>query len=165
MGEEMTYENLIAYNEAYSGLSTLEVVFVDDIKDLRCNWLNHEKDEKGHLYYSPICDLDKDEKTIVIKIHLDRKNEDIFKEVKYLIKFLKQEAEVAHIDLKEKRPRWDEYDKYLDVYDLREKAKKSWRKIARELFPEDKSKDEGISKVRHYYKQAEKMINGGWHQI
>jgi len=158
-GEVPSWENLKDYAEASSWLSAIEIVYDENIKDFDCAWLSYDEDD--YLNNIPLMAVDKEEKTILIKIHLDRKREDIIEGVEYLLTFLKREGKLADIDFKRPKPHWDEFDKYLKVYDLRKEGK-SWKKIATQVFPGDESSDSGIRKVRHYYEQALKMINGGW---
>ncbi len=145
-GEVPSWENLKDYAEASSRLSPIEIVYDENIKDLDCSWLSF--DEEDSLNDSICMAVDREEKTIVIKIHLDRKREDIIKGVEYLLTFLKKEGKSADIDFKRPKPHWDEFDKYLKVYDLRKEGK-SWKKIATQVFPGDESSDLGMRKVRH----------------
>lgn len=72
---------------------------------------------------------------------------------------------------KPSRLRVDQFKKYLSVWDARMKDKKKWFEIAKEVFPEyfeGPKKEPVVARdlVRHYYKQADKMINrGGWIKI
>lgn len=128
--------------------------------------------------------VDKKENTIMIKIHIDRQQKDILHDIVYLLKLLKWESDLLDTDLgKSKKPQWDVYDKYLQVYDLKEaNPKMEWSEIAKIVFPEEvererkavhrKTKkkelatDSAVSKVFRYWKEANKMINeGGWKQI
>lgn len=116
--------------------------------------------------------VDKENKTVIIKIHLDRKKKEILGDIGLFLDILKREAKDYNIDLKRPKPHWDIYDKFLEVHDLRREDKKkwSWSKIAERMFPEDcKGKNifsrSAIDKVRHYDRQAKKMISGGWRQI
>lgn len=124
-----------------------------------------------------------DGNTIAIEIYLDRKKEDILRDVGFLLDVLHREAEYFHVDLgRPKKPQWDVYDKYLQVYDLRKaNPKMSWADIAIEVFPEETIKNtaykrkpkrdlipqqSATDKVKHYWKEANKMINeGGWKKI
>ncbi|MBS3918524.1 MAG: hypothetical protein KG012_06515 [Deltaproteobacteria bacterium] len=167
---------LSGVSEAHFGLSPIKIAYGGKKKDLVFEWFSYfEKDYfqktnnfmkkypkiKAHISFNAV---DREDKTIVIKIHLDRKREDIIKGVEYLLNTLKKEAKYFSEDFKRPRPRWEEYDKYLKVYDLRKEGK-GWRKIAHEVYPGDKSLDEGVRKVRLLHERALKMINGGWRQI
>ena len=78
------------------------------------------------------------------------------------------------------RPRFGEFDKYIRVYDFKKANPKiSWSDIAEKVFPQEtysnpnkrgKKKtlvsQTAIDKVRHYYREADKMINkGGWRRL
>jgi hypothetical protein len=133
--------------------------------------------------FSYIHAVDKGEKTVIIKIHLDRKKEDIIKDVKFLLDLLGKEAKVYKVDLKAKKPQWDVYDKYLQVYDLKEaNPEMEFSGIAKLVFPDEVIKEHNaphrktrkkelasnssVSKVFRYWKEANKMINKeGWRQI
>lgn len=85
--------------------------------------------------------------------------------------------------LKPLRPQWDVYGKYLQVYDLRmQYPEMEWSEIAKRIFPDEVEKDRkpvhrkirktelpfktAIDKVRHYWREADRMINKeGWKQI
>jgi hypothetical protein len=110
--------------------------------------------------------VDKGNKTITIKIHLDRKKKEILRDMGLFLDILKREAKDYNIDLKRPKPHWDIFDKFLEVYDLRRENRKkwSWSKLAKEMFPEEPL-GPAIDKVRHYDRQAKKMISGGWRQI
>jgi len=162
--------------EAGFGLCPIEVVYDGKKKDLVCEWLSYyegdyfqktdelrKKLSKIKIHIS-LDGVDQKDKTITIKIHLDRKKQDIMKGVEYLLNTLKKEAKYFGKDFKRPKPHLDKYEKYLKVYDLRKEGK-SWRQIACEVFPGDKSWDKGMRKVRYYYEQAKKMINGGWRLI
>lgn len=109
--------------------------------------------------------VNRDGNTITIQIKLDQKKENIRRDIDYLLNLLEMEGTHYKVGLKRPKPRWDEYDKYLEVYALRKKNT-SWRKIAFQIFPNDVDIDSAMRKVRHYYEQADRMINkGGWQRI
>jgi hypothetical protein len=130
------------------------------------DWRKQYPDQFRKLgrFFSLLKAIDKNDKTILLKIHLDRKKENILKDFRNFLKFIQKEAKQRQFNFRRPRPRWDEYDNHLKVYDLRKK-KKSWRQIAQIIFPNDESPDSAMRKVRHHYRQAERMINGGWGQI
>jgi hypothetical protein len=128
--------------------------------------------------------VNKEERTITIKIHLDRQKEEIKKQMDFLFELLEWEAEYLEEDLgASKRPQWDVYDRYLQVYDLRKaNPKMKWDEIAKRVFPEEIERerkaahrkikkgelatDSAVNKVFRYWKEANKMIDkGGWKQI
>jgi hypothetical protein len=59
------------------------------------------------------------------------------------------------------RPRFDEFQTYANVYDLREQGK-SWRTIAKEMLPDETKPDVAMRRVRYYYEQAKWWIDEGW---
>jgi hypothetical protein len=132
--------------------------------------------------------VNKKDRTITIKIHLDRQKEDIKNDLEFLLKLLALEAKMFDLDIGiSKKPQWDIYDKYLQVYDMKKaNPKMEWSEIAKEVFPREvdrnrvpvqalgsrkirkseKAYDTAVSKVRYFWKEANKMINkGGWRQI
>lgn len=118
--------------------------------------------------------IDKKNKTVMIRIHLDRKKEDILRDISLLLDNLAKEAKEDDIDLKRPKPHWNVYDKFLKVYDLRRKDKRkwTWSKIAERMLPnevqidrEGKKTRNRLDKVRHYDRRAKEMISGGWRQI
>jgi hypothetical protein len=78
---------------------------------------------------------------------------------KNLDKLLKAQRSV--FDKKSLRPRFDEFETYKNVYDLRDKGK-SWRKIAKETLPNEEEPDVAMRRVRYHYDQAKWWINEGW---
>jgi hypothetical protein len=88
----------------------------------------------------------------------------------------------ATLRKKSSRPRLSTFKQCIQVYDLKTtKPKMEWSEIAKRIFPEEVEKHKAphrktrknelplrtaIDKVRHYYRQADKMINkGGWREI
>jgi hypothetical protein len=84
--------------------------------------------------------------------------------------------------LKPFKPRWDVYDKYVQVYDLKKaNPNMEWSEIAKIVIPEEVEKHGAphrktrktelpskttIDKIRHYWREANKMINKeGWKKI
>ena len=139
---------------------------IDGYLQLMENWIKqHPKQfKKQESLFGLQNAVDKGDKTILIKIHLDRKRKNILKDFKYLLDLVDREVKYGKLDLGRLRPRWGEYQTHLDVYDFR-KQNKSWREIAHLVYPGDESTDSAIRKVRHHYQQAKKMIAGGWMQI
>lgn len=127
--------------------------------------------------------LNRNKPSITIEIKLDRKKEDIHKDIDLLLAMLEVEAKRQKIKLwHRKRPRFDIFKKMLQVYDMRkESPKMTYSDIAKHIFPDEvyqptahkrKARQEriatpnAINKVMHYAKEATKMIDkGGWRQI
>jgi hypothetical protein len=169
---------LLVYDASPAMLSTIQVKHRNEWLGLNYKELPSELEEFSDIYA-----VDKEEKTIIIKIYLGRKKEDIIKDVKFLLDLLDKEAKRYKVDLKAKKPRWGVYDDYLKVYDLKEaKPEMEWSEIAKLVFPGEVIKEHNaphrktrkkelasnssISKVFHYWKEANKMINKeGWRQI
>jgi hypothetical protein len=146
--------------------------------------LNYEEltiDVGGDEHFK-IHSVDKQEKTVIVKVHLDRKKEDIIKDVKFLLDLLYKEAKSYKVDLKAKKPQWDVYDKYIQVYDLKKAdPNMEWSDIAKKVIPEEVNKHEAphrktrktelpsktaIDKVRYYWREADRMIDKkGWMKI
>ena len=73
------------------------------------------------------------------------------------------------------RPRLNLYDEYLEVYDLHEKEKWTFKKIAEKMFPREfrnpltnsrlPNPENAIKKVQYYHQEAKRMINRGWEWI
>jgi hypothetical protein len=66
---------------------------------------------------------------------------------KNLDKLLKAQRSV--FKKKSLRPRFDEFQTYANVYDLREQGK-SWRAIAKEMLPDETKPDVAMRRVRYY---------------
>jgi hypothetical protein len=63
------------------------------------------------------------------------------------------------------RPRFNEFEKYKKVYDLRHPKKgkgKSWEKIALETLSNEVDIDNAMRKVRYYHDQANWWVKVGW---
>jgi hypothetical protein len=121
----------------------------------------------------------------VVDINLDRKKEDIHKDIDLLFEVLKIEAKQRKRKPwhSPKRPQFDIYEKIIQVYDmLNESPPKSWSEIAKRIFPDEVHPPEArskkprkqessatpnaINKAMHYAKVAKEMIEeGGWRQI
>jgi hypothetical protein len=143
--------------------------------------LNYGELEEEHPrdYSKPLTidAVDWSTKTIPLIIKLDQKKESILRDIEYLLDLIYKEAKAPKIDLKRPKPHWDEFEKYLKVYDYRrDKSQQwSWVKIAREMFPKETHTDyrgkviphpSAIDKVRNYYRQAQKMVEEGeWMKI
>jgi len=121
--------------------------------------------------------VNKKNKTIMVKIRLDRTREDILEDIERLLTLLKKEAKILGIDMERKvKLHWDEIEKYIKVYDLKKQNPQiTWDEVAKQIFPGEDypnkkftkqlATQEAKGKVRHYYRQAIKMINGGWREI
>ena len=125
-----------------------------------------QKSRKTRFPILSIDAVDKENKTVIIKIHLDRKKKEILRDMGLFLDILKREAKDYNVDLKRPKPHWDIYDKFLKVHDLRTEDRKkwSWSKIAGKMFPREPLRS-AIDRVRHYDRQAKRMISGGWRQI
>lgn len=121
--------------------------------------------------------VNKKNKTIMVKIRLDRTREDILEDIERLLTLLKKEAKIFGIDMERKvKLHWDEIEKYIKVYDLKKQNPQiTWDEVAKQIFPGEDYWNKKFTKqlatqgakdkVRHYYRQAIKMINGGWREI
>jgi hypothetical protein len=161
--------NYLARNEEYFR-------FVD-------KWRKQHGDQfrKPERFFSLLNAVNNEDKTVRIKIHLNRKKENIFKDFTRLLDFIEKEAKYRKFNLKRPRPHWDEYEKYLRVFDLKkEHPKLTWSDIAKEIFPDEVKKhvsphkhqikilanQSAKDKVRYYWNRANIMINkGGWKEI
>jgi len=112
----------------------------------------------------PIHGVDKEHETIVIRIRLNKKKDDIISDIKSLLDALDWEAKYFNIDMRRPRPHLKFLSDALMVYDLHKEQKKSWKEIGLALFKYE-GLDAAMSKARHHYKEAEKMINGGWKEL
>ena len=65
------------------------------------------------------------------------------------------------------RKRFPEYDRYLQVYDLKVKKRMQYPAIVSTLFPNHSNKEYNslLKKVKDSYKQAKEMIANGWKHI
>lgn len=147
------------------------------------NWRKKRTDQfsKHGRFFSLLNAVHKEDKTIQIKIHLNRKKENILKDIHSLIDFIAKEAKYRKFNLKRPKPHWDEYEKYLRVYDLKkEHPTLTWSEIAKDILPDEIEKhvsphkqqikilatQTAKDKVRYYWNRANIMINkGGWKEI
>ncbi len=126
--------------------------------------------------------VDLKEKTITVRINLNRQRKDIESHLEFLLNLLEYEAGLLGYDLgSPRKPQWDVYEKYLQVYDLRKTdPPTNWPEIAKRVFPEEVETRKAphrktrktelpsrtsVKKVKYYYDEAVKMINGGWKYI
>jgi hypothetical protein len=137
--------------------------------------------KKHGRFFSLLNAVHKEDKTIQIKIRLNRKKGNILKDINSLIDFIEEEAKYRKFNLKGLKPHWDEYEKYLRVYDLKKgNPRLTWSEIAKEIFPDEVEKhvsphkqqikmlvtQTAKDKVRYYWNRANIMINkGGWKEI
>lgn len=163
---------------------------LQDWKMIRNHWpiLHAEQEMLGITSDEPLLAIDgvnKKEGTIMLRIHIDRQKGDIVRDIMCLLTLLKRESElIDNIKLgSSKKPQWDVYDKYLQVYDMkRANPKMQWSEIAKIVFPEEVTRERkpthrkirrkelvtnsAVSKVFRYWKEANKMVNKeGWKQI
>ena len=130
---------LFVYGSLPASISTIEVRHTDGWLGLNFRELPIDPEIEG---FSTIHAVDKGEKAVIIKIHLDRKKEDIIKDVKFLLGLLNREAKSYKVDLKAKKPQWDVYEKYLQVYDLKDaNPQMEWSEIAKLVFPAEVIKE------------------------
>ena len=149
-----------------------------------------KSERKGKFFYRQFVldGIDKEDKTIQVKIHIDQNKDQIKKDIALLLDLIDFETERLGADIERQRQRlmkgstsiWEKYTLYLRVWDSVERKGKSIRCVARKIFPEDfkeqhpKSDDMNAyipnpesaeKKTKHYYKEAKKLINGGWRMI
>jgi hypothetical protein len=116
--------------------------------------------------------VDEKDRTILLKIRLDRNKEDLQEDLKYLLDLLEWEAKELHADFSSPdpfRPQWDVYDKCIDAWEFRKQGK-TYPEIAKLILPKyfagaNANPENAINLVKHYKRKAEKMINGGWRRI
>jgi len=114
-----------------------------------------------------------DDETIKISINLEYPKEIILNEVEYWIDFYNY-IRKEYDKIPQKRKRLKEYQKYLDVYDLKTK-KKNYDQIVQTVFKKDYEKATGmgeeldldsvITKAKRYYREAKRLVNGGYKEI
>jgi hypothetical protein len=64
------------------------------------------------------------------------------------------------------RTRNDMYATYLQIYDLKKKKKKTHSQIAQIAYPQETGNlDSTIQKVKRNYKEAKKLVEGGYVKI
>jgi len=116
--------------------------------------------------------VDEKERTVLVKIRLDRNKEDLQEDLKYLLDLLEWEAKELHAYLSTSepfKPQWDVYDKCIDAWEFRKQGK-TYPEIAKLILPKyfagaNANPENAINLVKHYKRKAEKMINGGWRRI
>jgi hypothetical protein len=75
-----------------------------------------------------------------------------------------QRASLQHGLSSKTRFRFNEYDRYLAVWDLVQEKGRRWKAICKEIFPDDVDLESAMKKVRNSYWAAEKMIENA-HEI
>jgi hypothetical protein len=99
--------------------------------------------------------MDWKDKTVTVRIHLDRQEKSIIHDVRLLLRCIKEAAGLGLSPLKPGD--WGAFDRCFKVHDLRRSGKK-WREIAEIVFPGDRSDESAKGKVRSLYRKAEQMI-------
>lgn len=156
-------------------------------------------ERKGHLRHLlrtgntlALDGVDAKDRTILVKIRLNRNKEDLQQDLNYLLNLLELEVEKLNLNFvfpKVRKSRWDKetskkdaYEKYLHVYDLKkDNPNLEWSEIAKEVFPNEVEDNipahrkarktqmpsrTAIDKVRYYWRMANEMINqGAWKRI
>jgi len=133
-----------------------------------------------------IVGFDKREKTIAVKIHMDRNIQDIQQDIADLYDIIHKEARIKGYPMRKTKKRktkksesiFENYDLYIKVFDSMEKDGRKPMKVAREFFKEefrdpstvkesdpDPDPDRGRKKIEHYYREAKKMVFGGFVSI
>jgi hypothetical protein len=127
--------------------------------------------------FSPVSAINKQDKTMIMQLHLERKEKDIIRDMKILLYLVRNEIIEHKVNIKWVKSHWDVYDNFLRVYDFKKgNPKMTWSEIAKVIVPKEfykNKKGDNIfatpsakDKVRHYWRQAKKMIEeGGWKQI
>jgi hypothetical protein len=147
-----------------------------------------------HEHVATIHCVDPEDKTIIVKISLDREKGDIIKDINSLLDLLKKEGKTNGLDLMSTKRRktkeadsvFEKYDTYLEVWDMvNEKVKEGkplrdiFRETAKEMFQKDFQEPDTLNeddpdqrpesarkKVEHYYWEAYELIKeGGWRRI
>ncbi len=101
--------------------------------------------------WEPIVEEDK---TISIKINLNRKKSEIINDVSGFLDILKKYGKYGSRDYR--LPPGD-FEKYFKAYDLRESGK-LWREIADEIFPNDVDRKNAEKKVQYYHEEVKRYI-------
>ena len=173
---------LLVYGSLPASISAIEIKHKDGWYGLNYRELPIDPEMEEFL---KIHAVEKEEKTVIVKIRLDRKKDDIVRDIKFLLELLREEAQIYGVDLKAKKPRWRDrvYDDYLRVFDLKKaNPRMEWSEIAKMVFPgevikghnaphrktrkKELASNSSVSKVFHYWKEANKIINKeGWRQI
>ena len=114
---------------------------------------------------------------IHIRIPLDQNVGDIQRRIKLIIEEYKRMRKELGLEIVG-RTRFDNYETYLKIYDMKIKGKKTWRQIAEATYA-SKTSDEDRKSIRNYgikiralvdktrdnFKRAEEMVKGGWREI
>lgn len=98
---------------------------------------------------------------ITIDLNLNRRKPDILKEVGRIIDKWNDLRQKAGL-LRDKRVEFKKYDEYFEIYDLRQKG---WKYIAIAQKKFGSVSDGNVQRAKRGYRQACKLINGGWVQI
>jgi hypothetical protein len=165
----------IIYGKIRKGSKSVALNYLgkrDSYFELVENWKRQApaRSRRRARFFSFLNAVDKKEKTILVRIHLERKKENILWDIGLLVGSITKEAKYRKFPLQRPKPHWDEYQKYLDVWDLRVKKGMKFPAIAKKVLPKyfEGKKPEpeaAINLVKHYFRQAKAMINGRWKQI
>jgi hypothetical protein len=172
--DEKTEKKIPVYSRFYFERSPVMLNQILEERKSRRGRISENSKKPGLLAIDAV---NKKNKTIMVKIRLDRTREDILEDIERLLTLLKKEAKILGIDMERKvKLHWDEIEKYIKVYDLKKQNPQiTWDEVAKQIFPGEDDWNKKFTKqlatqgakdkVRHYYRQAIKMINGGWREI
>ena len=105
--------------------------------------------------------VDTEEKTITIRIRLNKNINTIKKDIETLLKTVREWAKKSKLKLESPKTQWRKLRDGIEIYKLHEK-KKNWKEVARTFYKVTGSADE-LEKARQRaikaYKKAEEFIN------
>jgi hypothetical protein len=169
----------IERSKEYQEMSGMEKrVFLDSLSELELSPVEiiHPKNNSVNLaWYLHATDLhsvgfllfeamNKKDKTVTIKIHLDRQEVEIIQDVKFLLNRIKRVGKLKVVDLSPLKHHQDAFNRCFKVHDLKQSGKK-WREIAKIICGDNVSPDSAKGIVRSLYKKAEQMIKEGGRRI
>ncbi|MFH1310464.1 MAG: hypothetical protein ABIH85_07300 [Candidatus Omnitrophota bacterium] len=120
-----------------------------------------DTDTEGGLDKYPFLDkYDGDVSKICIEVDLSLPKPEVMEDLEKEVAMWKE----LYRRNNKKRSRYDMYETYLQIYDL--KKKNTYSQIAEIAYPQEReSLDSTIQKVKRNYKAAKKLIEGGYMQI
>ncbi len=131
-------------------------------------WSKLEMKEPKQLF--AIDALNREHKTITIRIRMERNDTDIKADVAYLLDLVRGEAESLKINLKNPKHQWGKLKNYLKIYDLYQRYRrtedKGWKRIGLEVYGvSSEAIEKAADRAKKAFRKAEALINGGWQQL
>lgn len=158
INNSMIYQAFHYIPSVYCKLGDNYKIAIDPSGEIRANDMKISAAKQKLYYY-----LQKYNK-IELVISLNEKRESIEYFVGKLFEYCKEIKKAQGITKREKHSLLDQYEIYLRSWDDHYKKKKSLKKIAKELYP-DESLEQAKQKVKYNIKRAQSLIDGEYKEI